>query len=40
LPQGTYTIEAWHEQLGVQTQKVTVDGKAGATVDFAFGVKT
>ncbi len=40
LPQGTYTIEAWHERLGVQTQNVTVDGKAGATVDFSFGLKT
>ena len=39
LPQGSYTIEAWHEQLGTQTQKVTVDGKAPATVDFAFVVK-
>jgi plastocyanin len=36
LPAGTYTIEAWHERLGTQTQKVTVDGKAGATVGFAF----
>ena len=40
LPQGTYTIEAWHEQLGVQTQKVTVDGKTEATIDFTFGLKT
>jgi len=36
LPAGTYTIEAWHERLGMQTQTVTVDGKAGATSDFAF----
>jgi plastocyanin len=36
LPAGTYTIEAWHERLGTQTQMVTVDGKAGATSDFAF----
>jgi len=28
LPPGTYTIEAWHEKLGTQTQKVTVgDGE-------------
>jgi plastocyanin len=40
LPAGTYTIEAWHEQLGVQTQKVTVDGTAGATADFAFKSQT
>ena len=36
LPAGTYTIEAWHEQLGVQTQQVTVDGTSGATLDFTF----
>jgi plastocyanin len=36
LPAGTYTIEAWHERLGTQTQKVTVDGKAGGKVAFAF----
>ena len=24
LPPGSYTIEAWHERLGVQTQQVTV----------------
>ena len=24
LPPGTYTIEAWHERLGTQTQQVTV----------------
>ena len=26
LPPGTYTVEAWHEQLGTATQSVTVDG--------------
>jgi plastocyanin len=36
LPAGTYTIEAWHERLGTQTTKVTVDGKAGATAAFSF----
>jgi hypothetical protein len=36
LPAGTYTVEAWHERLGTQTTKVTVDGKAGATASFAF----
>jgi plastocyanin len=40
LPQGTYTIEAWHEQLGTETQTVTVDGKDSATADFAFASKT
>jgi plastocyanin len=40
LPEGTYTIEAWHEQLGVQTQTVTVDGTSGATLDFSFASKS
>jgi plastocyanin len=39
LPQGTYTIEAWHESLDAQTQQVTVDGKGGATIDFTFAMK-
>jgi plastocyanin len=34
LPKGTYTIEAWHEQLGTATQTVTVDGTQPATVSF------
>lgn len=36
LPPGAYTIEAWHERLGTQTMKVTVDAKAGATANFTF----
>jgi plastocyanin len=36
LPAGTYTIEAWHETLGTQQGKATVDGEGNATVDFAF----
>jgi plastocyanin len=36
LPAGTYTIEAWHEQLGTTTQTVTVDGTSPATLDFSF----
>jgi plastocyanin len=36
LPAGTYTLEAWHETLGVQTQTVTVDGTAAGTAAFAF----
>ena len=39
LPAGTYTIEAWHERLGTQTQKVTVSAKAGATANFALKAK-
>ncbi len=36
LPAGTYTIEAWHETLGTQTQTVTVDGVTPATVTAVF----
>jgi plastocyanin len=36
LPAGAYTLEAWHEQLGTQTQKITVDGRKGAVVAFTF----
>jgi hypothetical protein len=35
VPPGTYTITAWQEKLGTQTQKVTV-GATEATIDFAF----
>ena len=40
LPAGTYTLEAWHEQLGTQTQKVTVDGKGPVMAAFTFKGKT
>ena len=36
LPPGTYTIEAWHEKYGTQTQNVTVAGSETKTVDFGF----
>jgi len=36
LPPGTYTIEAWHEKLGTQTQKVTLAEKGSAEVTFTF----
>jgi hypothetical protein len=36
LPPGTFTIEAWHEQLGTQTQTVTVSDAAPAKVSFTF----
>jgi plastocyanin len=36
LPPGTYTIEAWHERLGTQTQQITVAAKDAKTVDFTF----
>lgn len=37
LPPGTYTIEAWHEQLGEQT--ATVEVKAGEASEAAFTFK-
>jgi hypothetical protein len=38
LPPGTYTIEAWHERLGTQTQQITVSD-AAPTVEAAFSFK-
>ena len=36
VPPGTYTIEAWHERLGTQTQQVTIAGKESKDVSFTF----
>jgi len=36
LPPGTYTIEAWHEKLGTQTQMVTVGAAESRDVAFTF----
>lgn len=36
LPPGTYTIAAWQEKLGTQTQKVTVEPQKATTLDFTF----
>jgi plastocyanin len=36
LPPGTYTIEAWHEQLGTKTQQVTIGAKESKDVSFSF----
>ena len=36
LPPGTYTIEAWHEKLGTQTQKVTIAEKESKDISFTF----
>jgi len=38
LPPGTYTIEAWHEKLGTQTQTVTVGAKESKDITFNFKV--
>ena len=40
LPPGTYTVEAWHETLGTQTQDVTIGAKETGSVAFAFTSKT
>jgi hypothetical protein len=36
LPPGTYTIEAWHEKLGAQTQSVTLGPKDSKEITFTF----
>ncbi|MSO83127.1 MAG: carboxypeptidase regulatory-like domain-containing protein [Acidobacteria bacterium] len=36
LPPGSYTIEVWHEQLGTQSQSITVDGSAPAKMTATF----
>jgi len=36
LPPGTYTIEAWHEKLGTQTQMVTIGPKETKDISFTF----
>ena len=36
LPAGTYTIEAWHEKYGTQTQSVTVADGESKSLDFTF----
>ena len=36
LPAGTYTLEAWHEKLGTQTQAITVTADEQKITDFTF----
>ena len=36
LPAGTYTIEAWHEKFGTQTQQVTLAAGESKSIDFEF----
>jgi len=38
LPPGNYTIEAWHEKLGAQTQQVTIGPKESRKISFVFKV--
>jgi plastocyanin/predicted small lipoprotein YifL len=37
LPPGTYTIEAWHEKAGTQTQQVTIGASESKAIGFTFG---
>jgi plastocyanin len=36
VPAGTYTLEAWHEKLGTQTQQVTVEDGGSSEVVFTY----
>src|SRR6185437_2496676 len=36
VPPGTYTLEAWQEDLGTQDQQVTLAASGKATAEFAF----
>jgi len=36
VPEGTYTIQAWHERYGVVTQQVRVTAGATTAIDFAY----
>ena len=38
LPPGNYTIEAWHEKLGTQTQQVTIGPKESKPISFVFTI--
>ncbi len=39
LPAGKYTVTAWHESYGEQTQEVTISDSETKTVNFAFKAK-
>jgi len=39
VPPGSYTVTAWQEDYGKQTQKVTVAGGGAATADFTYKAK-
>jgi len=40
LPPGTYTISAWHEKLGIASQRITVGANETKAVDFVFKPKS
>ena len=39
LPAGTYTLEVWHETLGTQTKKITIENGKNLSIDFSFKAK-
>lgn len=39
LPPGHYTVTAWHETYGTQTQEITVTGAQSQTINFVFTAK-
>jgi plastocyanin len=39
LPAGKYTLTAWHESYGTQTQEVTITGNETKTANFVFTAK-
>jgi hypothetical protein len=39
VPPGTYTVSAWHESYGEQTQQVTITGPETKAVNFVFKAK-
>jgi len=39
LPPGRYTITAWHESYGTQTQEITITGTESQTLNFVFTAK-
>lgn len=39
LPPGKYTVTAWHEDYGTQTQDVTIAGGETKSIDFSFKAK-
>jgi hypothetical protein len=39
LPAGKYTVTAWHEAYGEQTQDVTISGSETKTINFVFKAK-
>src|SRR5215467_15394180 len=39
LPPGKYTVTAWHEDYGTQTQGITITGNETKSIDFNFKAK-